>query len=331
MGVDFAAAAARYLEYLRVERNCSEHTLRNYASDLEQFGAFLRAQGAAATEPALDALTHLDIRSFLGELYAARLKSASIARKLATLRSLFRFLAREGLVRDNPARLVSSPKLPKTLPTVPTAEEVNCFLNAIVGAGLGARPSGVGAGPRARPLKNEWQAYRDSAILEMLYGCGIRVGELVALDLDHVDRRGGLARVRGKGKKERLAPLGSKADAALQQYLAVRPSVVPVADSDGRSNRDDSRALFVNRRGGRLTARSVARIVKRYAMLLGADTGLHPHSFRHAFATHLLSDGADLRAIQELLGHARLSTTQKYTHTSIKQLMEVYDRAHPKA
>ena len=317
--MDLAAAAARYLEYLRVERNCSAHTLRNYASDLEQFGAFLRAQPEG--EPGLGTLTHLDIRAFLGELYAARLKSASIARKLATLRSLFRFLAREGLVRDNPARLVSSPKLPKTLPTVPTAEEVNYFLNAIPDAKT------VGAGPRARPSKNEWQAHRDRGMLEMLYGCGIRVGELVSLDVDHVDRRGGLVRVRGKGKKERLVPLGSNADAALQEYLAGRPAL-PVADSRGR---DDSRALFLNRRGGRLTVRSVARTVKRYAMLLGADTGLHPHSFRHAFATHLLSDGADLRAIQELLGHARLSTTQKYTHTNIKQLMEVYDRAHPKA
>ncbi len=323
--MDFASAVTRYLEYLRVERNCSEHTLRNYASDLEQFGAFLRAQPDG--EPPLEKLTHLDIRAFLGELYAARLKSASIARKLAALRSLFRFLGREGLLRDNPARLVSSPKLPKTLPVVPSAEEVNRFLDAM--------KEPVGAGRRAGPARGRtrhvgssepvFQLARDRAILELLYGSGLRVGELVALDVNHVDLRGGLARVRGKGRKERLVPLGSKAAAALEQYLGERTIIVP-ADGSG-----DPAALFLNRSGRRLTARSVARLVKHYALLLGADTGLHPHSFRHAFATHLLSDGADLRAIQELLGHARLSTTQKYTHTNIKQLMEVYDRTHPKA
>ena len=301
-----------------MERNCSAHTLRNYGSDLEQFGAFLRAQPDG--EPPLEALTHLDIRSFLGELYVGRLKSASIARKLAALRSLFRFLGREGLLRDNPARLVSSPKLPKTLPTVPTEEEVNHLLDAM------ARPQSATTTPVARVRKARLQPARDRALLEMLYGCGLRVGELVGLNVADLDLRDGLVRVRGKGKKERLAPLGSKAVAALEQYLAARASSVPAAGSG-----DSQPALFLNQTGGRLTARSVARMVKRYALLLGGDTGLHPHSFRHAFATHLLSDGADLRAIQELLGHARLSTTQKYTHTTVKQLMEVYDRTHPKA
>ncbi len=303
--MDFRSAAARYLEYLRVERNCSEHTLRNYASDLQQFGAFLR--GLPDGEPALDSLTHLDIRAFLGELYAAQRKSVSIARKLAVLRSFFRFLARENLVGDNPARLVTSPKLPKMLPVVPTAEEVNVFLNAM-------------------PQDEQLHPARDRAILEMLYGCGIRAGELVGLNLGDVDRRSGFVRVRGKGKKERLVPLGSKADAALGRYLSLRAALLPAAAAAA-----EQPALFLNRRGGRLTTRSVGRIVKHYALLLHADTGLHPHSFRHAFATHLLNDGADLRAIQELLGHATLSTTQKYTHTSIRHLMEVYDKAHPKA
>ena len=316
--MDFASAAARYLEYLRVERDCSAHTLRNYGSDLEQFGAFLRAQPDG--EPPLEALTHLDIRSFLGELYVGRLKSASIARKLAALRSLFRFLGREGLLRDNPARLVSSPKLPKTLPTVPTAEEVNRFLDAM------AKGKGATAAGRVRPPKSPLQPARDLALLEMLYGCGLRVGELVGLNVADLDLRDGLVLVRGKGKKEREVPLGSKAVAALEQYLAARTSSVPAVGSG-----DSQPALFLNQTGSRLTARSVGRIVKRHALLLGSDTGLHPHSFRHAFATHLLSDGADLRSIQELLGHARLSTTQKYTHTNIKQLMEVYDRSHPKA
>ncbi len=318
MLVDFASAAAQYLEYLRVERNCSAHTLRNYASDLEQFGAFLRAQPDG--EPPLEALTHLDIRSFLGELYVGRLKSASIARKLAALRSLFRFLGREGLLRDNPARLVSSPKLPKTLPTVPTAEEVNRLLDAM------AKGKGATAARQVRPPKSPLQPARDLALLEMLYGCGLRVGELVGLNVADLDLRDRLVRVRGKGKKERLGPLGGKAVAALEQYLAARTSAVPAVGSG-----DSQPALFLNQTGSRLTARSVGRIVKRYALLLGSDAGLHPHSFRHAFATHLLSDGADLRAIQELLGHARLSTTQKYTHTNVKQLMEVYDRSHPKA
>ena len=318
MLVDFASAVARYLEYLRVERACSAHTLRNYSSDLGQFGAFLQAQPDG--EPPLEKLTHLDIRSFLGELYAARLKSASIARKLAALRSLFRFLCREGLLEDNPARLVSSPKLPKTLPTVPTEEEVNRLLDAMAG------PQSATAAPVARVPKSRLQLARDRALLEMLYGCGLRVGELVGLNEVDLDLDSGQVRVRGKGKKERMAPLGGKAVAALEQYLAARASTVPAAASAAGQP-----ALFLNQTGGRLTARSVARMVKRYALLLGGDTGLHPHSFRHAFATHLLSDGADLRAIQELLGHARLSSTQKYTHTNVKQLMEVYDRTHPKA
>ena len=316
--MDFGSATARYLEQLRVERDCSAHTLRNYSSDLKQFRKFLQAQSDG--EPPLEKLTHLDIRSFLGELYAARLKSASIARKLAVLRSLFRFLCREGLLEDNPARLVSSPKLPKTLPTVPTEEEVNRLLDAMAG------PESATAGPAARVPKSRLQLARDRALLEMLYGCGLRVGELVGLNEVDLDLDSGQVRVRGKGKKERMSPVGSKAVAALEQYLAARTSAVPAAVSG-----DSQPALFLNQTGGRLTARSVARIVKRYALLLGGDTGLHPHSFRHAFATHLLSDGADLRAIQELLGHARLSSTQKYTHTNIKQLMEVYDRAHPKA
>jgi len=305
--MDFSSAVARYLEYLRVERNCSAHTLRNYASDLKQFGEFLRTSRAGEACPALGELTHLDIRSYLGELYAARLKAASIGRKLACLRSLFRFLAREEMVKDNPARLVSSPKLPKTLPAVPTAEEVSMLLDAM-------------------PADDAPMPARDRAMLEMLYGSGLRVGELVALNVEHVDRRQGLLRVRGKGKKERLAPLGAKAAEALERYLPLRRRMLA-----GRPPDAPQPALFLNLRGGRLTSRSVGRIVKRWTLLLNADTGLHPHSFRHAFATHLLSDGADLRAIQEMLGHARLSSTQKYTHTNIRQLMEVYDRCHPKA
>ncbi len=316
----FAAACQRFLDHLRSERNCSEHTLRNYASDLDQFAGFLEDQvkagcldAGAGGQPEVEGLTHLHIRSFLGELYAARLKSSSIGRKLAAVRSLFRFLGREGMVRDNPARLVSSPKQAKMLPSVPTADELNGLLDAM-------------------PGDEALLPARDRAILELLYGCGIRVAELVGMNLESVDRRGGFIRVRGKGKKERLVPLGSKADQALGRYLERREGSFPAAPpADNARGGLAAAPLFLNRRGGRLTTRSVGRLVKRYALLLGADTGLHPHSFRHAFATHLLSDGADLRAIQELLGHARLSTTQKYTQVSIKQLMDVYDRCHPKA
>jgi integrase/recombinase XerC len=301
------AAIARYLQYLRVERNCSGHTLRNYSSDLAQFLAFLRAQPDGERE--LAAITHLDIRGYLGELYAARLKSTSIGRKLAAVRSLFRFLAREGVVQENPARLVASPRQGRTLPSVPTPEEVNTLIDAIPGAG-----------------DDEPQPARDRAILELLYGCGLRVSELVGLNLNDLDRRNGVIRVRGKGKKERLTPMGRKAEESLAVWMPVRAEILQKARGKGHPD-----ALFLNRRGGRLTSRSVGRLIKRWALMLGADTGLHPHSFRHAFATHLLSDGADLRAIQELLGHARLSTTQKYTHVNIKQLMDVYDRSHPKA
>jgi integrase/recombinase XerC len=331
--VDFGVASARYLEHLRSERNCSPHTLRNYASDLEQFGAFLDAQAKAGCLErasdggvAIEALTHLHIRAFLGELYAARLRSSTIGRKLSAVRSLFRFLAREDIVRDNPARLVCSPKLPKLLPSVPTIEEMNRLLDGLPGEEGAGREAGRSGLAGCRPGRPPGLPSRDRAILELLYGCGIRVAELVGLNVDAVDRRAGFILVRGKGKKERMVPLGRKADRALERYLERRASILEADGGEG-----DASALFLNARGQRLSSRSVGRLVKRYALLLGADTGLHPHSFRHAFATHLLSEGADLRAIQELLGHARLSTTQKYTQVNIKQLMEVYDRCHPKA
>ena len=292
-----AEAVTRFLDYLRHERNASPHTLRNYQSDLAQFQKFLGELPDGA--PEIGGIDHLLIRSFLGELYAGRRRSASIARKLAVLRSFFKFLSREGLVGDNPARLVSSPKLPKLLPSVPGAEQLNRFFKNL-------------------PAGGELLPVRDRAIFEFLYGSGIRVGELVGLDLEDVRPAERLLRVRGKGRRERQVPYGSKAAEALQAYLAKR-------------RESPNPALFLNHRGGRLTARSVGRIVKKYALLFSEDTGLHPHSFRHAFATPLLNAGADLRAIQELLGHVKLSTTQKYTQVSIQKLMEVYEKAHPKA
>lgn len=283
----------RFLDSLRVA-NASPHTVRNYASDLRQFlEYFSPAEGAP---PAAAQFDHHMMREYLGALYGRGNTNRSVARKLAAVRAFFAFLARERRIDANPARLVASPRLPKTLPVVPTAEQANQILDAVSGE----------------------DRSRDRLILELLYGCGLRVSELVGLDLDDLDLDQRWIRVRGKGRKERQVPFGAKAAEALEAYLAARAG-------------HNSPALVLNRRGRRLTTRSVARIVKRYAVLFAGDPSLHPHSLRHAYATHLLGDGADLRAIQELLGHASLSTTQKYTQVSLEDLMAVYDRAHPKA
>ena len=283
----------RFLQSL-VVANASPHTLRNYASDLKQFEDYLTPPGAEP--PAVAAIDHLHIREFLGSLFARDNGRRTVARKLASLRALFRFLTREGAVPANPARLVSTPKIPKVLPPVMTAEQANNLVDATSKEGTA----------------------RDRLILELLYGCGLRVAELVGLDLEDFDWNERWVRVRGKGRKERQVPFGSQAAEALERYLQARASW-------------GGQALLLNQRGGRLTVRSVERIVKRYAVLFSGDPSLHPHSFRHAYATHLLSDGADLRSIQELLGHASLSTTQKYTQLSLKELMEIYDKAHPRA
>jgi len=272
----------------------SPHTLRNYASDLKQFLEYFSPPGG--NPPAPGGIDHRDIREFLGAVYARRNASRSVARKLAAVRALFRFLTRERVIEANPARLVATPKQPKTLPSVPSPEQANTLADTAARQGLA----------------------RDRLIFELLYGCGLRVGELVALDLEDFDFVERWVRVRGKGRKERQAPFGAKANEALERYLETRAGW-------------NSPALLLNRRGGRLTARSVERIVRGHAVRWLGDSSLHPHSLRHAFATHLLSDGADLRAIQELLGHASLSTTQKYTQVSLQDLMAVYDRAHPKA
>jgi integrase/recombinase XerC len=290
---------ARFLEELKRE-NTSPHTVRSYDADLRQFAAHVTERRGGP--PPLAGLDTLALRDWLADLYRRRLSPVSTRRKLAALRSFFRFLQREGLIEVNVARLLRTPKIPKTLPRVMTAEQVNALLDQIAAGKL----------PRPHPE-------RDLAIFELLYGCGLRISELTGLNLEDIDASERWLRVRGKGRKERQVPFGGKAAAALEKYLAVRPV------------RPGQRALLLNHRGGRLSDRGARAIVKLYALLLTADASLHPHSFRHAFATHLLSDGADLRAIQELLGHARLSTTQKYTQVSLTDLMAVYDRAHPKA
>jgi integrase/recombinase XerC len=278
----------------------SSHTIDAYSADLRQFLEFLSPPGLAPPEP--QAIDLLILREWLAWLYGQKLDAVSIRRKLAAVRSLFRFMAREGVVPVNIARLVRTPKAPKKLPEVMTTEQMNTLID------------GVAADTLDRPFP-----VRDRAIFELLYGCGLRISELVGLNLEDVDRAERWLRVRGKGRKERQVPLPGQAAASLERYLGERPVVRA------------EMAVFLNYRGGRLTARGVGKIVKLYATLISGDPSIHPHGFRHAYATHLLADGADLRAIQELLGHARLSTTQKYTQVSLTSLMDVYDKAHPKA
>ena len=329
----------KYIEYMRSVRNASPHTLVNYGNDLEQFVAFLTPPGTET--PKLGQITHHVIREFVAHLHDTGLEKSSIARKLAALRSFFKYCLREGRLNENPARLVATPKLPKRVPVVLSAEEMNGFLNQLAGTGTG---EGIRGGQNSQRDLNEAAERqggspgiqedglllpRDRAILELLYAAGLRVSELTGLNLADMDQKEQMLRVRGKGNKERIVPYGQKAAQALRAYWPVRDSLLQESAEAGRGASAD--AVFLNYRGRRLTQRSVGRIVKKYVKLVNVNWDLHPHSLRHAFATHLLADGADLRAIQELLGHQSLSTTQKYTHASIRQLMDIYDKAHPHA
>jgi integrase/recombinase XerC len=294
---ELTQSITRYLNSLR-QANASPHTLRNYSADLSQFAHYFSPPD---TDPPLPArIDYLQLREWLGSLYQRGLDPISIRRKLASVRSLFKFLLREGTISTNAAKRVRTPKGAKRVPSVPTAEQTNVLVE------------GVAADTLDRPHPE-----RDLLLFELLYGCGLRISELVGLNLTDFDMAERWILVRGKGRKERQTPYGTKAAAALEKYLAIRNSTDP--------------ALFLNHRGARLTDRGARGVVKLYAVALTEDPSLHPHSLRHAYATHLLADGADLRAIQELLGHARLSTTQKYTQVSLTDLMAVYDRAHPKA
>ncbi|MFQ5817656.1 MAG: tyrosine recombinase [Terriglobia bacterium] len=307
------AAIESFLKHLRYERNASPHTLHNYASDLRQFAAYF-----AHTHTPLKEIGREEIREYLGALYDRKLDKVSIARKLATLRSFFKFCVRDRWLKENPARLVRTPKFARRLPSVPTAEQINRFLDALAEPPAGKTQGGKRAARARRMLR------RDCTLLELLYASGLRASELVGLDLTDVDLKEQVVRVRGKGRRERQVPFGSKARAALERYLAVRAALVTGGQAAGA-------ALFINPRGRRLTSRWLGKIVEKYARRFEPNWDLHPHALRHAFATHLLNEGADLRAIQELLGHRSLSTTQRYTTVSIRQLMEVYDKAHPRA
>ena len=284
----------QFIHYLSAEKNASPHTCRNYLRDLEQFESFLE-------EMAIEKVDRMVLRRYLSFLHRKNRKS-SIARKLSTLRSFYKYLVREQILSSNPAKPVSTPKVERLLPTTLTVDEAFRLMES---------PS--------KDQRSREAELRDRAILELLYSSGVRVSELVGLNLNRVDLDLGIVRVMGKGRKERIVPVGAKAIEALKSYLETRGIM------------EEESPLFVNLRKGRLTDRSVARLVKKYGRHSGIFRKISPHSLRHTFATHLLDAGADLREIQEMLGHVSLSTTQRYTHLTVGKLMEVYDKAHPRS
>jgi integrase/recombinase XerC len=290
-------ALDEFLRGLR-ERNASAHTITAYARDLQKFADYVGPVDWREID-------HVRIRGFLSHLYERGLSKPSVARCLAAVRSLFRSLARDGVVEQNPAALVSTPRLPKKLPRVPTIEEMNSVLDSKM--------------PETSSFPE-----RDLLMLELLYGCGIRNSELIGINVDDIRLANEAILIRGKGKKERYVPFGDSAKAALQSYMPARYDLLA-------EMKRNTPALLINLRGGRLTTRSVGRIVKSIAVAKGLSPDVHPHTLRHAFGTHMLEEGADLRAIQELLGHERLSTTQRYTQLSMKHVLSVYDQTHPRA
>jgi integrase/recombinase XerC len=292
----------RFLQYLRVERNASDLTIKSYGEDLLALQEYLAGEGGQA--PPAAEITTLDLRGYLARLHEAGYAKTTIARRLASLRSFFRFGQREGWADTNPAKPLRNPRKPRSLPHFLSSDELGRLLSAP---------------PADGPL-----GLRDRAILETLYSAGLRVSELVGLNDGDLDRRASVLRVRGKGKRERLAPIGSFAMRAIQAWLAVR-ALAP----QGPQGADAP--IFVNRRGRRLTTRSVGRLLEKYLKQTGLDRRTTPHTLRHSFATHLLDRGADIRSVQELLGHKSLVTTQIYTHVSTAGLREVYERAHPRA
>jgi integrase/recombinase XerC len=298
-----------FLQHLKYERNSSEHTLRNYESDLIQFYDHIAPPDKQGERRKVDilAIDNLTIREYMAGLYEKKKKKSSIHRKVAALRTFFRFLCREGVLEVNPAKLVASPRVERTLPNHLSIEQMVKFIET--------------------PETDTVLGKRDRAILELLYASGLRVSELVNLGLTDIDFSNQTIRVKGKGRKERIVPYGDHAKKALQDYLGVRSELLVEAEPD----KVDPSAVFMNYQGTRITTRSVGRMIDKYVKQCAQIHHISPHSLRHSFATHLLDAGADLRTIQELLGHARLSTTQQYTHVSMDKLMEVYDKSHPKA
>lgn len=321
---EFVELAEAYLAVLRDERGASEHTVRAYARELRAFAAFLE-QRLGRDVGGVKTVEHLDIRAYLQVLYERGLTKASVARALAAVRSWFKWLARQGRVERNPAALVSTPKLPKHLPRVPSMEALNGVLNSLgEGASAKQRTSDPAEAAAVWPE-------RDRVIFELLYGCGIRNSELVGINLADVKWQDEVMLVRGKGKKERYVPLGDEAASAIRAYLPQREARLRAA---GKGALVAEGPLLTNARmrgDCRLTTRSVGRIVKAVALSRGLPADVHPHTLRHAFGTHMLEEGADLRAIQEMLGHERLSTTQRYTQLTVGQVQRVYDETHPRA
>ncbi|MCU1382874.1 MAG: Tyrosine recombinase XerC [Acidobacteria bacterium] len=325
----------QFLQYLALNRNVSAHTVRAYDSDLSQF--LSHAAAAAGVKPRELAPAQLDrlaLRGFLGDLHKQGLARATAARKLAAARTFLRYLRREGLIDDDPGALVATPKRDIRMPAHLSEDEMSALIDAPAGDGVLVR--------------------RDRAILELFYAAGLRLSELAGLDVDDVNLSAKMVRVLGKGGKERIVPFNGSAATALRAYLPAREALISGQDRPARRDRPDGKApsrasarpsraaspprlsrptdpLFVNFRGGRLTTRSIDRLVRRYVAASSTRMGISPHALRHSFATHLLQRGADLRVIQELLGHARLSTTQRYTHVNAAQLLEVYKKSHPRA
>lgn len=290
-----------FITYLKSQRGYSPHTLRNYRIDLNQFLEFCRE---TIGDPAQKEVDFLDIRQYLGRLYK-RYRRSTIARKLSAVRSFYAFAERIGLTENNPSAGVSTPKQEKTIPIYLPVDQMFGLL--------------------AASEKKTLHGLRDLAMLEVLYSCGLRVSELAGLDLERVDLSQRLIRVIGKGNKERIVPVGTKAVEAIRDYLDASEHL------RAKYGKEKQRPLFLNFKGGRLSTRSISKIVKRQGVKSGLPVGISPHCIRHTFATHLLDGGADLRAVQEMLGHASLSTTQRYTHVSLDRLMEVYDKAHPRS
>jgi len=320
----FQTQGERFLAMLANERGASAHTVRAYAREIGNFASYLDETFDRSGD--FTAVEHLHIRAYLAQLYERGLTKASAARALAAVRSWFKWLAKEGVLQQNPALLVSTPKRPVRLPRVPSVEDVNRVLNSLDGGakGAGAKPEEAAAWPE-----------RDRVIFELLYGCGIRNSELVGIDLADIQWSNDAVLVRGKGRKERYVPLGDEAAFAIRAYLPAREAKLSAAGK-GILIFDGPLLINMRVRAGvrgdcRLTTRSVGRIVKAIAQSRGLAADVHPHTLRHAFGTHMLEEGADLRAIQEMLGHERLSTTQRYTQLTVGQVQRVYDETHPRA
>ena len=321
--MDFDTALQHFVNYMHYERNFSKHSIRNYCEDMEMFIKFITPPGE--TTPPVESTELILLREFVSSLYGRDLMKPTIKRKIAALRAFFKFCVREGWIEANPAKLLHSPKLPIRVPRVQTPEEISNFLDRMPGGKSrqtvlrNPRRANSGRYPHERHIPA-----RDRAMLELLYASGLRVSELVGLNLGDIDHTSKMLRVLGKRRKQRVVPFGEKAAEALDAYLPLRLELLGMKNA--KPNYD---AVFLNARAGRISTSAVEVVVRNYCMLINPEWRLHPHAFRHAFATHLLGDGADLRAIQELLGHASLSTTQRYTQASIEQLMKVYDKSHP--